>query len=182
MYKRVKLSENKTYSVDTNGKVWNDKTQTQMRGTTITSTNRYAKARLPFGTRAIHILVLEAFEGFRPSPKHTADHLDGDRSNNSLGNLEWVKHVENVRRYHTSVATGTHKGTPHKEPLQGAPNRAITSEEVNTILENIGQLRAHGGKKGLTIGQLLMKLNLTHINPTTAYGYVHRYRLANSKL
>lgn len=46
---------------------------------------------------SVHTLVLEAFVCPRP-PRHQADHLDGDRANNMLSNLEWVTPEENVRR------------------------------------------------------------------------------------
>lgn len=45
----------------------------------------------------VHELALEAFVGRRP-PGCQADHVDGDRSNNAISNLEWVTPAENVRR------------------------------------------------------------------------------------
>jgi len=34
-------------------------------------------------------IVLETFVGPSPSPKHKPFHLDGDKSNNCVANLEW---------------------------------------------------------------------------------------------
>ena len=93
MYKKVKLSD--THSIDTDGVVWNDTTGRAMRGTTITKKNRYQKVHLD-KFRPIHILVLETFVGTRPEG-YTANHKDGNRYNNSLRNLEWVPHSQNVR-------------------------------------------------------------------------------------
>lgn len=39
--------------------------------------------------RNVHVLVLEAFVGPRPSPLHEACHLDGDKGNAALSNLRW---------------------------------------------------------------------------------------------
>lgn len=54
--------------------------------------NRYCAVSLAYGgthkTRAVHVLVLEAFRGRRPPGKQAA-HQDGDRSNNRLANLRW---------------------------------------------------------------------------------------------
>lgn len=47
--------------------------------------------------RTVHSLVLEAFIGPRPTPSHQGNHKDGDRTNNRLGNLEWVTPSENAR-------------------------------------------------------------------------------------
>lgn len=47
--------------------------------------------------RKVHILVMEAFVG--PCPEGMeVDHLDSDRANSRLDNLEYVTHKENVRR------------------------------------------------------------------------------------
>lgn len=45
----------------------------------------------------VHILVLEAFRGPRPSPSHQACHNNGDRNDNRLTNLRWDTASENLR-------------------------------------------------------------------------------------
>ncbi len=44
----------------------------------------------------IHRLVLETFIGECP-PNREVNHRDGDKTNNSLHNLEWVTHSENLK-------------------------------------------------------------------------------------
>jgi hypothetical protein len=44
----------------------------------------------------VHRLVMEAFLGLNPDRKEV-NHIDGDKSNNKLSNLEWVTHSENHR-------------------------------------------------------------------------------------
>lgn len=46
--------------------------------------------------RKIHGLICEAFHGPRPSPKHHAAHIDGDKLNNSASNLRWSTAKENI--------------------------------------------------------------------------------------
>ena len=46
-------------------------------------------------TLRVHSLVLTAFVG--PSDGNEANHKNGDRADNILGNLEWLTHTENVR-------------------------------------------------------------------------------------
>lgn len=43
----------------------------------------------------VHVLILEAFVGPRPEDGHHARHLDGDQTNNTLGNLAWGSAEEN---------------------------------------------------------------------------------------
>ena len=45
--------------------------------------------------KGVHQLVCSAFRGPRPSPKHHAAHLDGDKINNRPENLRWATAQEN---------------------------------------------------------------------------------------
>jgi hypothetical protein len=45
----------------------------------------------------VHRLVLETFGPPRPSPKHGCNHIDGDKENNHIDNLEWATPGENSR-------------------------------------------------------------------------------------
>lgn len=46
--------------------------------------------------RTLQQLVLLAFRGAPPSPRHQGAHWDGDTSNNRLGNLRWATPGENA--------------------------------------------------------------------------------------
>jgi hypothetical protein len=50
--------------------------------------------------RTAHRLVLEAFVSKRPKDKDGCNHIDGDKANNNLINLEWVTHSENELHAH----------------------------------------------------------------------------------
>jgi hypothetical protein len=60
-------------------------------------------------TKAVHTLVLSAFAGPRPSPRHQACHNDGSRANNHASNLRWGLPKENYndRRRHNTDASGS---------------------------------------------------------------------------
>lgn len=49
-------------------------------------------------SRRVHRLVLMAFVPDHPKEADQVDHIDGDKTNNVLSNLEWVTGSENMKR------------------------------------------------------------------------------------
>lgn len=45
----------------------------------------------------VHSLVMLAFVGPRPNPKAVVNHIDGNKQNNRLENLEYTTHRRNMR-------------------------------------------------------------------------------------
>ena len=56
--------------------------------------------------KMVHRIVAETLL-YNPNNLLEVDHIDGDRGNPSLKNLEWVTHKENIRR---AYARGSYKG------------------------------------------------------------------------
>lgn len=50
----------------------------------------YLKIKRANKTYHAHVLVCEAFHGYRPSPKHTVDHINRKKSDNRACNLRWA--------------------------------------------------------------------------------------------
>ena len=56
----------------------------------------------------VHRLLAAAFIP-NPENKETVNHIDGDKSNNSIGNLEWATRSENqIHAYKTGLQLGHH--------------------------------------------------------------------------
>lgn len=62
----------------------------------------------------IHRLVIEHFGDKQPSEEYQVNHIDGDKSNNCIDNLEWVTPRENTTH---AFENGLRKRHPTKETL-----------------------------------------------------------------
>lgn len=98
-------------------------------------------------TWGVHQLVLRNFVGDPPVGKES-HHIDHDKSNNDISNLEWVTHQENIIRSFTEGGRegfwkGKERGAFRVETLQKMalakwkPIRASNSNEVY-VYESIG--------------------------------------------
>jgi len=58
----------------------------------------YMMANVP-DTKYIHQLVAETYLDERPDGTTEINHIDHNKENNSVSNLEWVTHPENMRKY-----------------------------------------------------------------------------------
>ena len=69
--------------------------------------------RITRSTRSVHRIVAELF---LPNPNNLSDvdHVDGNRTNPDVTNLEWVTHEENVRR---AYKRGSHIGRIHSSNI-----------------------------------------------------------------
>ena len=70
----------------------------------------------------VHRLVAEAFELPRLPDQVEVDHVDGDRSNNSPYNLEWVTTGRKIRQYLSGGAKPPSRGGA-TQPCGGGPRR-----------------------------------------------------------
>lgn len=102
------------YSISADGRVWSGARHGRPAGGWLSihiDRNGYRRAFLFDGQRIKGLrlarAVLQAFVGPAPSPTHQANHIDGDKQNDSASNLEWVTPVENT---HHAIATGLVEG------------------------------------------------------------------------
>ena len=78
--------------------------------------------------RAIHILVAQAFIP-NPDNKPFVNHIDGDKTDNRVENLEWCTPSENVIHVHKMRLIHVSKGTKHYKAQ-------LTPDEVRYIREH----------------------------------------------
>lgn len=96
------------YQIDIFGRVFlNEKLQS-----TWIMRDGYFYVRIRRCLKALHRMVLFAFVGAPPTPKHEACHRDGDRFNNCWTNLTWGTRADNT-------ADKFRHGTTQKKPGMG---------------------------------------------------------------
>ena len=88
------------YSVSSSGRVFDEQEQRSVRVYTSTeydSIHIWVNGELKH--IGVHRLIADAFVAGRTEEKRFVDHIDGDKKNNSIDNLEWVTPAENTWRY-----------------------------------------------------------------------------------
>jgi len=110
-------------------------------------------------TRPVHLLVINAFKGSRPSSAHQCAHWDGNPKNNYVENLRWATPKENTS---DAMRHGTRfRGEEH-------PRALLTEEDVLLIRE----LCANGANKtalGRQYGVDRTTIGLIHKRKNWAY-------------
>lgn len=98
-----KVSRNDNYSINESGQVRNDATGRILKPF-VNKANGYPTVSLwrnnKSDNQTVHRLLAEAFIP-NPDNKPTIDHIDGNRTHNSLDNLRWATYSENNTRFGT---------------------------------------------------------------------------------
>ena len=81
-------------------------------------------------TRQVHLLILEAFNPINNMENLQVNHINGDKSDNRIENLEWVTPSQNTRH-------ANKKGKGHQMNQNGESNSMskLTTEQVIEIIK-----------------------------------------------
>lgn len=106
----LKLAGFPGYAVSKVGKVYN----TDKNGRNISTRKRASDGYWivdlgSYGTQHLHRLVAAAYLGLPYRDTQQVDHIDGNKSNNRLENLEWVTPNENLKRRNTKLFSNPHR-------------------------------------------------------------------------
>ena len=124
---------NQEYRIDKDGQVWSPYGGWHVMSPSITSKGYHRIGLVADGKRKfyqIHRLVLETFNPIENSDRLQVNHIDGDKSNNCIDNLEWCTGSYNMQHsYDINI---------HKPPRgQSAGGSILTEEQVLEICKLI---------------------------------------------
>ena len=88
------INEFPDYEISETGRVFSNKRATRKELKVTYVQNAYALVSLSSRSKSVHRLVALAFIA-NPENKPLVNHIDGDKHNNVVTNLEWVTHKEN---------------------------------------------------------------------------------------
>lgn len=94
------------YHINEDGRVFSKKRKI-FRKPFLDNTTGYLKVILSINGQAksfsVHRLVARKFLGNPPHNKPQVNHIDGNKLNNKVSNLEWVSNKENTVKYHSKA-------------------------------------------------------------------------------
>lgn len=151
-WKKIIIDNKETfYSVSNYGEVRNDSTKTLLQGSI--ANNGYRMVHLRYRIDkvcSVHRLVMKAFKPCDEMDDLQVNHIDGNKLNNNLNNLEWSTALENIRH---SFQTGLQRFQMrecHVYDLQGNYIKSfINSREAEKELkiDNSNILRCLSGQQ-----------------------------------
>lgn len=118
--------------------------------------------RIRRSTQFVHRIVAELF---LPNPEKLSDvdHLNGERMNPDVSNLQWVTHEENVRR---AYERGSHIGriTGEKNPkARLTPDFVLKLREEYNAGVTIQEMADKYGMPWNTVGNAVKKITWKHL-------------------
>lgn len=136
------------YAVTTDGRVWSyskkDYLKTQL------SYNGYVWLKLSLNgkskTKRVHRLVAATYIP-NPQAKPCVNHLDGNKKNNDLSNLEWVTNQENTDHAKANNLFNVARGE------KAGPSKLRDKDVIAIRLKH---------KQGRSVGSLAWEYNLVH--------------------
>lgn len=142
MYKREKINGFEDYEVDTDGVVYSKKGEPLKYSI---NHNGYCIVSLFMNGHekgfAIHTLVAKQFIP-NPESKPTVNHIDGDKTNNCVSNLEWMTHKEQMK--HAKEVLGYTIGGLNKKQIIGYDKDTNEVKYEFESLADAGRFFANG--------------------------------------
>ena len=115
----------------------------------IGSSSGYVKIKTPYGVKSAHRLVMLTWKPIPNAEEMTVDHLDHNKRNNKLENLEWVDETENKTRAKEDIYKEA--AAPVEQKTQTTKKQVIYGRRIRTgkqTFENVDEAIAWMRKSG----------------------------------
>lgn len=162
---KKKIIDYLNYEIDENGNVYNESTKNWLKGSVGENGYKYYRLSKNNCKKMFYAHRLVA-EYFIPNPNNLpiVNHIDGNKLNNNVNNLEWVSYSENTKHWHDNKDKKINKPLEYyKEDL---PNE-IWKPYKNYLISSEGRIR-HATKNNI-------------LKPSITCGY-YKVRLSNDGL
>lgn len=183
MRKRIILNNIETnYLIDTEGRVYNEKTKKYLNGTI--GAHGYVKMTLSVNGKKtgkyLHRLMGMCFLGLDENSSFIINHIDGNKQNNALSNLEIVNSAENLQK-----AYDTSRRKPNNKTCIPYNDNEITGEEWRPVIgykghyevSSLGRVKSLKYKKPIILREDVRcgyKSVVLSLNGKTKHFQVHR--------
>ena len=140
------------YQVSTHGRIRNRETGLVLKD----SLDRYGYPRLTLGnTRnvSVHRLVCEEFYGAPPNENSQVNHIDGNRSNNHVLNLEWCSPSKNIK---WGVMKGTIKPSIGLEKALEVNKKPVRIPDLNKTFDSVKDCAEFLGVRPTNVSRCLV--------------------------
>lgn len=115
----------------------------------IGSGSGYIKIKTPYGVKSAHRLVMLTWKPIPNAEDMTVDHLDHNKRNNKLDNLEWVDETENKTRAKEDIHIEA--AVPVEQKTQTTKKQVLHDRRIRTgkqTFENLDEAIAWMRKSG----------------------------------
>lgn len=122
-------------------------------------------------THRVHRLLAEAFMD-NPENKRTVNHIDGNKSNNTLSNLEWATHSENSKHAFETGLSKPPVGISQQVKGEDHFKSKLTEQDVIYIRKNCKENGGEMSNAALArkfdvtrnaIGKIVKRVNWGHV-------------------
>lgn len=158
-----KIENHSNYSISDDGRVRNDKTGRILKP--VPTKNGYLRVGLDKQLCRIHVLVAKEFI---PNPDNLpqVNHIDGNKANNNVCNLEWITPSENIKHaFRNGLKLPNYDGIKKPTPVLQI---TMDGDIINTFGSIMAVQREYGYDNS-SIAKVCKGKQLT------AYGYKWRY-------
>lgn len=124
----------------------------------------YCRVNTPYGIKTAHRLVLLTWKPIPNAEDLTIDHLDHNKRNNTLDNLEWVTHTENLKRADADLDKSEPTLKPAQALLKSGQKTFASFDEAATWLIQ------HQGMKNVEKNRIVNRIKNAVKNNTSYCG------------